>query len=69
LPEIAGATLPKVDGSDKWQKCNRSGLFNRVSKGALMLGATSGQPPGNDFAALGDKISQRFRVFVGNHQT
>jgi hypothetical protein len=69
LPKIAGATLPQVDGSDKWQKRYRSGLFNRVSKGALMLGATSGQPTGDDFTALGDKISQRFRVFVGNHQT
>jgi hypothetical protein len=46
------------DGSYEWQKGNRSGLLYRMGEGALMLGATSGQSSGNDFAALGDKISQ-----------
>jgi len=46
------------DGSYEWQKGNRSGLLYRMGEGALMLGATPGQSSGNDFAALGDKISQ-----------
>jgi hypothetical protein len=58
LPEAESAILPKVDRSDKWQKGNRSGLLDCVGEGALMLGATSRQSPGYDFAAFGDKISQ-----------
>jgi hypothetical protein len=58
LLKIETAILPKIDGSDKWQKGNRSGLLDRVGEGALMLGTTSRQSSGNDFAAFSDKISQ-----------
>ena len=58
LSKVESAILPKVDGSDKWQKGDRSGLLDCVGEGALMLGATSRQSSGNDFAAFGDKISQ-----------
>ena len=56
-PKVVCASLPKVDGSDKWQKGYRSGLFNRVGKGTLMLGTTPGQSTGDDFATFGDKIA------------
>jgi hypothetical protein len=58
LPKAKSAILPKVDGSDKGQKGNRSGLLDGAREGALMLGATTRQSSGNDFAAFGDKISQ-----------
>jgi hypothetical protein len=58
LPEAESAILPKVDRSDKWQKGNRSGLLDRMGEGALMLGTTSRQSAGNDFATFGDKISE-----------
>jgi len=57
-PKVESALLPKVDGSDKWQKGNRSGLLDGAREGALMLGTTSRQSSGNDFAAFSDKISQ-----------
>jgi hypothetical protein len=57
LPGAESAILPKIDRSDKWQKGNRSGLLDRVGKGALMLGTTSRQSTRNDFATFGYKIS------------
>ncbi len=69
LPAVESSSSPNFDGSYEWQKGNRSGLLYRMGEGALMLGATSGQSSGNDFAALGDKISQGFRVFIANYQT
>jgi hypothetical protein len=40
-----------------------------MGKGSLVLCATAGQPPGNDFAALSDEISQRFGVLVIDFKT
>jgi hypothetical protein len=50
--------LPQVNGSDIWQKGYRSGLLDRMGEGALMLGTTSRQSSGYDFATLGDKVSE-----------
>ncbi len=58
LPAVESCVSANFDGSYEWQKGNRPGLLDRMGEGALMFGATSGQSPGNDFAALGDKISQ-----------
>jgi len=69
LPQSDPAILPQVYGSDIWQKRNRPGLLDRSGEGALVLGATSRQSPGSDFAAFGDKISQGLRVFVTNYKT
>ena len=61
--------LTKIDSSDIRQKGNRSGPFDCVGERSLMLGTTTGQSSGNDFAAFGNKISQRFRIFVINYKT
>jgi hypothetical protein len=58
--------LTQIDGTYIRQKGNRSGPFDLVGKGSLMFCTTPGQSSGNDFAALRDKISQRFRIFVIN---
>jgi hypothetical protein len=58
--------LTKIDRADKWQKGNCSGSLNFVGERSLMLGTTTGQSPGNDFAAFGNEISQGFRIFVIN---
>jgi hypothetical protein len=58
LPQADPVSLPQVYGSDIWQKRNRSGLLDRAGEAALVLGATSRQSPGSDFAAFGDEISQ-----------
>ena len=58
LPELESDMLPQVNGSDIWQKGYRSGSLNRMGEGALMLGTTSRQSPGNDLATFGDKISK-----------
>jgi hypothetical protein len=58
--------LTQINGTYIGQKGNRSGLFDLVGKGSLMLCTTPGQSSGNDFAALRDKISQRFWIFVIN---
>jgi hypothetical protein len=34
-----------------------------------MFGTTTGQSPGDDFAAFGNKIPKRFGIFVINYQT
>jgi hypothetical protein len=58
--------LTKIDRADKRQKGNCSGPLNFVGERSLMLGTTTGQSPGNDFAAFGNEISQGFRIFVIN---
>ena len=58
MPELESDALPEVDGTDKWQKGYRPRLLDRTREGALMLGTTSRQSSGNDFATLGDKISK-----------
>ena len=68
FPFIAGRLklLAQINGTYIRQKGNRSGPFDLVGEGSLMLCATPGQSSGNDFAALRDKISQRFRILVIN---
>jgi hypothetical protein len=61
--------LTQINGTYIGQKGNRSGPFDLVGKGSLVLCTTPGQSSGNDFAALRDKISQRFRVLVVNFKT
>jgi len=68
FPFVAGRLklLPQINGTYIRQKGNRSGPFDLMGEGSLMLCATPGQSSGNDFAALRDKISQRFRILVIN---
>jgi len=61
--------LTQINGTYIGQKGYRSGPFDLVGKGSLVLCTTPGQSSGNDFAALRDKISQRFRVLVVNFKT
>ena len=58
--------LTQINGTYIGQKGNRSGPFDLVGKGSLVLCTTPGQSSGNDFAALRDKISQRFRILIIN---
>jgi len=68
FPFVAGRLklLTQINGTYIRQKGNRSGPFDLVGEGSLMLCATPGQSSGNDFAAFRDKISQRFRILVIN---
>lgn len=59
----------QIDGPHIRQKGNRSRPFNFVSEGSLVLCTTAGQSSGNDFTALGYKISQRFGVLVVYFET
>jgi hypothetical protein len=49
--------LTKIDRSHKRQKGNGSGLLDCMGERSLMLGTTTGQSSGNDFAAFGNEIS------------
>jgi hypothetical protein len=71
FPFVAGRLKPltQINGTYIRQKGNRSGPFDFVGKGSLVLCTTPGQSSGNDFAALRDKISQRFRILVVNFKT
>jgi hypothetical protein len=61
--------LTQIDRSNIWQKGYRSGPLDCVGERSLMLGTTTGQSPGNDFAAFGNEISQGFRIFVIDYNT
>ena len=71
FPFVAGRLKPltQINGTYIGQKGNCSGPFDLVGKGSLVLCTTPGQSSGNDFAALRDKISQRFRILVVNFKT
>jgi hypothetical protein len=49
--------LTKIDSSDIRQKGNRTSPLDGMGERPLMLGTTTGQSAGNDFAALGNKVS------------
>ena len=61
--------LTEIDRSDKRQKGYGSGPLDCVGERSLMLGTTTGQSSGNDFAAFGNKVSQRLGIFVTNYKT
>ena len=65
---VANRHLTKIDRSYIRQKGNRSGPFNCMGERSLVLGATTGQSAGNDFAAFGNKVSQRLGIFVTNYK-
>ena len=71
FPFVAGRLklLTQINGTYIGQKGNRSGPFDLVGKGLLVLRTTPGQSSGNDFAAFRDKISQGFRILIINFKT
>jgi hypothetical protein len=60
--------LIKVKRADVWQQRDRPRTFDRVRQFALMFGTTAGNAPGNDFAALGDKILQSPGILIVDFQ-
>lgn len=59
----------QVYRSDIGQQRDRPRALDSVCQRPLMLCTTTGYPSGNNFAALGDKMLERFRVLIIDDQT